>query len=237
MLVLIDVYRRRLAGRGPFRNVRCTFAHLESCSAYGERMAREAPSTWRALCRICGRLRRCRDLSLYQFPNGEIAGGRGYDTLLQADQASAAVGQLDKVLRRVHESPAVRSAVLDAASMVLAHSQSNSALALPHGELVIRPAAAVRRSLARRFYARGAMTMFFAGVAAATALAGVGIPFIAPVLLAATMTAVSAWASHRLTARIDRLEVLSAIEGPLTLHQPTRELPLATPALPNANYR
>src|SRR5688500_17061727 len=90
LLGFIAFYRRRLAGRGPFRNVRCTFARIESCSAFGERMAREAPSTWTAAYRILGRLRRCRELSLYECANGALGWGRGYDPLIATISAREA---------------------------------------------------------------------------------------------------------------------------------------------------
>jgi putative component of membrane protein insertase Oxa1/YidC/SpoIIIJ protein YidD len=58
---LIVTYRRWLSGRGPLRNVVCSFAREESCSAYGLRTAQQASSAPQAMGRILRRLRRCRE--------------------------------------------------------------------------------------------------------------------------------------------------------------------------------
>ncbi|HEY5928008.1 MAG TPA: hypothetical protein VIV11_40255 [Kofleriaceae bacterium] len=55
----IVVYRRWLSGRGPLRNVQCSFAREESCSAYGLRIMNAASSVRLAIGRIARRLRRC----------------------------------------------------------------------------------------------------------------------------------------------------------------------------------
>lgn len=61
---LIVTYRRWLSGRGPLRNVRCSFALEESCSAFGLRSARTATSWRQAIGRVARRLRRCREACL-----------------------------------------------------------------------------------------------------------------------------------------------------------------------------
>lgn len=61
---LILAYRRWLSGRGPLRGVRCSFAGEESCSAFGLRATREAPTARAAVGRIVRRLGRCRDACL-----------------------------------------------------------------------------------------------------------------------------------------------------------------------------
>ncbi len=61
---LILFYRRWLSGRGPLRDVRCSFAPHESCSAFGLRATSEAAGAWAALGRIKRRIRRCRDACL-----------------------------------------------------------------------------------------------------------------------------------------------------------------------------
>lgn len=61
---LILFYRRWLSGRGPLRDVRCSFAPHESCSAFGLRATSEAPGAREALGRIRRRIRRCRDACL-----------------------------------------------------------------------------------------------------------------------------------------------------------------------------
>ncbi len=61
---LIGFYRRWLSGRGPLRDVRCSFAPHESCSAFGLRATAEAPGARNAVGRIARRIRRCRDACL-----------------------------------------------------------------------------------------------------------------------------------------------------------------------------
>ncbi len=61
---LILAYRRWLSGRGPLRSVRCSFAGVESCSAYGLRATAEAGTARGAIGRILRRLGRCRDACL-----------------------------------------------------------------------------------------------------------------------------------------------------------------------------
>jgi hypothetical protein len=219
LLGLIRVYRQRLAGRGPFRNVRCTFAHLESCSAYGERIAREAPSTGAALRCICGRLRRCRDLSLFRFPDGALGWASRYDPLVSAVSPPDAVGALDDDLRQAGECSEVRVAVRDASLLVLDHARDG--YGRKSTALLVRNALAVRRSLRRRFHNRAAMSLFLVGLAAVGASAQAGIALFLPLMPAATIVTVSAWASHRLVERIDRLEVLSALEPPVAQPMPT----------------
>ena len=84
LVLAIRGYRRWLSGRGPLRRVRCTFDHghdTESCSAFGLRTVREAPSARVAIGRIQRRLRRCRDASLFALdaPDGTRALGWGAD--------------------------------------------------------------------------------------------------------------------------------------------------------------
>lgn len=64
LTALILFYRRWLSGRGPLRDVRCSFAPHESCSAFGLRATSEAPGARAALGRIVRRIRRCRDACL-----------------------------------------------------------------------------------------------------------------------------------------------------------------------------
>jgi hypothetical protein len=61
---LIVAYRRWLAGRGPLRRVRCSFALEDSCSTFGLRTAQTASSWRQAIARIARRLRRCREACL-----------------------------------------------------------------------------------------------------------------------------------------------------------------------------
>lgn len=58
-------YRRWISGRGPLRRVRCSFEQTESCSAFGLRVSRQAPSTSVAVRLIQARLRACGDAALH----------------------------------------------------------------------------------------------------------------------------------------------------------------------------
>jgi hypothetical protein len=229
LLGLIGVYRRCFAGRGPLRNVRCTFGRIESCSVFGERMARDAPTTWAAVSCIFRRLRRCRDLSLFRLPNNALGWGKGFDTLVRAPSRRDAVGNLDDVLARTGENADVRAAVREAAFWVLTHSGAAWRGGVQHSGLLVRDALAVRRAHTRRFYSRGAMAIVFAGLAMAAAVAGGGQLLIASLAAAGLLMATSAWTSRRLIARVGRLEILAAIEGPLTQQKLTIETTIAAP--------
>jgi putative component of membrane protein insertase Oxa1/YidC/SpoIIIJ protein YidD len=213
---LIRFYRRRLSGRGVFRHVRCTFTGLESCSAFGERIAREAPSTWAAICRILRRLKRCRHLSLFRFPSGALGWGRGYDALLRAESARDTVRNLDDALIRDGENAEVRAAAREAALLVLMHNGTFRGRRVPRSPLLLRDASAVRRMITRRLYSRTMAVLFFAAVAMVVTIAGFRMPFVAPFWLAGAVAALSMWASRRLLARLERLELLADIEGPFS---------------------
>jgi hypothetical protein len=180
-------------------------------------MAREAPSTWIAVRRILGRLRRCRELSLYRFSDSAVGWGKAFDAVVESPATNQAICILDDALEQAGESKPVRSAVREAALAVCENSCFvNLRKVRDNDVLIVRNAAAVRRSLTRRVYSRAAMSLFSAGLSAAAVLAGASIALIAPLMLAAAITAASAWASRRVIARIDRLEVLVALEGPVT---------------------
>lgn len=108
LVAAIRLYRARVSGRGPLRNVLCTFGRCESCSAYGLRIAeRHATSFPHALILILGRLRRCRTSSVYRVGRG-LRWGEAYDALEPVDDIAA----------RVHETPATRLALLRAATSI-----------------------------------------------------------------------------------------------------------------------
>ena len=71
LIAAIIGYRRWLSGRGPLARVRCTFHHSESCSAFGLRAARDAPTVTAALGRIRRRLRRCRGAALFAMTTAD----------------------------------------------------------------------------------------------------------------------------------------------------------------------
>jgi hypothetical protein len=214
LLAAIGFYRRRLSGRGPFARCRCTFGQLESCSAFGERTAREAPSTPAAVRRIVRRLVRCRDLSLFHLEDGGLGGGRGYDALLRAVGPAAAVRALDGALVRDGESSAVRAAVGRAVALVAAAQPVRRGPASAPA-LLIRDAAAVRRALRCRRRSRAAVALAAGGLGGTAALAGCGAFLILPLFLTAVLAAVSARAARRRLGRLERLELFAALEGPL----------------------
>ena len=91
--VLVLAYRRWLSGRGPLRDVACTFAHAESCSAYALRLL-ESRGGLRALRLIRRRLRRCGDASLYRLSSGRLGWGELHE------RSDAAVARQRRSARR-----------------------------------------------------------------------------------------------------------------------------------------
>ncbi len=103
-------YRRWISGRGPLRRVRCSFAPDESCSAYGLRITREAPTTAIAIGRIRRRLRRCREACL-------VADGRA---LSWSGCHDASPTELERRLVEDGERPAAVAIMLAARAGVAA---------------------------------------------------------------------------------------------------------------------
>lgn len=127
----ILAYRRWASGRGPLRRVGCTFAHGESCSAYGLRMAETSPSLGLALARIRGRLRRCRDASVYRVHREQrrdaLAWGCDHDD----------PHALEAQLCAARERSSTRAAVL-AVSLEVARYRGRWALAAELAEALAR---------------------------------------------------------------------------------------------------
>ncbi|EDM79363.1 hypothetical protein PPSIR1_02381 [Plesiocystis pacifica SIR-1] len=127
----ILAYRRWASGRGPLRRVGCTFAHGESCSAYGLRMAETSPSLGLALARIRGRLHRCRGASVYRVHRGArrdaLAWGCDHDE----------PHTLEDELCAARERPSTRAAVL-AVSLEVARYRGRWALAAELAEVLAR---------------------------------------------------------------------------------------------------
>jgi len=105
---LIGFYRRWISGRGPLRDVRCSFAPHESCSAFGLRATAEAPSARAAIGRIARRIRRCRDACLVTdghalswTPLHDRAPTEIVDELRADGEGAAAIAQLLRVRRAV----------------------------------------------------------------------------------------------------------------------------------------
>jgi putative component of membrane protein insertase Oxa1/YidC/SpoIIIJ protein YidD len=178
---LIVLYRRWLSGRGPLRDVRCSFAPHESCSAFGLRATSESSGGLEALGKIRRRIRRCRDAclisdghalswtALHDRDPGEIVGD------LRAD------GEGDAAIEKLLHA---RRAVAIWRSDVVAIAACDALLADPARprppRVVAEPA---MRSRARR---RLIVLGVFAVVAA---IAIVGMPWIGGVALGATSLA------------------------------------------------
>lgn len=105
-------YQRHVSGRGPLRQVHCSFEGHESCSHYGLRALREQPTLRAAVKAIHRRLRRCREAALYRQPDGALGWGplyqRGCDDLTRFTQ------ELDDA----RELPTTRRALLLGVSLV-----------------------------------------------------------------------------------------------------------------------
>lgn len=145
LLWWILFYRRWISGRGPMRRVRCTFHHGETCSAFGLRAAREAPSFRVAWGRIRRRTRRCRNASIYDCspPGGPRALGWGSDHDRPLDELLAELSADD-------ERPEARATVL-AARLAVARFRGDLidlAQVAPHRAL-LPPAQIVLRNAAR----------------------------------------------------------------------------------------
>lgn len=214
LIAAIRFYRRRLAGRGLLRAVRCTFEQCESCSAYGERMIREAPSALVALARIRRRLRRCRQLSLYRLPDGGLGWGDAYDGLL--DDRALALQRIDSMLAEDGEGAAVRDAVHRAGAEVLVHAGRARGLPVDHTSthLLARDAAAVERALTRRIRRR----LTWAGilVVCGTLCWAGGLAALPAMLFGfgGVVAAAFTWPSMMLRGRLHRMTILHAIDEP-----------------------
>ena len=199
----IDGYRRWLSGRGPLTRVRCTFHHGETCSAYGRRVAAEAPGALAALRLIRGRLRRCADTSLYTLPADDGAAdvlgwGPAYDRPLAAWQDE---------LERARELPSTSASLLRARAAVARwrgdHVELRALAALPppppSPRLLVRRARAERRAVALACLRPALVAL--ALVALALALAP---PLVAAAVATLALAAVAARAG-RLAGRARRL--------------------------------
>ena len=207
LLAAIRLYRRRLSGRGPFAKIRCTFEALESCSAYGERVAAVSPSLVVALLRIRRRLRRCRHLSLYRLDGGRLGWGRDFDAALVSEESAR---QLDEALAQDVEGEAVREAMRCAANLVAMRPSVCNAKSAPG--LLLRDASAVRRRFRKGAWMRLAVAIILILVAGVTFQYQATVA--AMLLVASLASAYAAVGSRRMLRRLDWLDVLAAIEGP-----------------------
>jgi len=174
---LIAFYRRWLSGRGPLRDVRCSFAPHESCSAFGLRATAEASGAREALGRIRRRIRRCGDACL--ISDGHALSWTPFhdrqpfeivDELRADGEGDAAIGKLLHVRRAVAiwRSDLVAIAACDA---LLADP------ARPRPHVVAEPA--IRSRARRRLVVLGM-------VAVVAAIAILGMPWIGGFALGVT---------------------------------------------------
>jgi putative component of membrane protein insertase Oxa1/YidC/SpoIIIJ protein YidD len=215
LLAVIRFYRRHLSGRGPLRRVRCTFAGLESCSAYGERIVQETPSAWMAMRRILRRLRRCRHLSLYHLKDGKFGWGCDYDVALGGVCVEEAARRMDSALAADGEGTRVRTSVVRATLLVATAVGQTVAPAAGSSPLpLIRSGTAVQQLFAQRQRQRMLASVAAAALGTVAVFLNLGTVVIALCFLLAGMEMILAMSARRILRRLSWLEVLSAIEGP-----------------------
>ncbi len=213
LLFLVRFYRRRLSGRGPLARVRCTFAGMESCAAFAERILIETPSTLQAVRRILRRLSRCRHLSLYRLPSGRLGWGSDYDAVLTASSPLEGARRLENSLAEDGEGGSVRAAVHRAAALVTV-----AAATVPHQAAaaplpVVRDSNALQQTFRRRF--RGhCLLAAFALTSGTIAWLGDCGALVVVVCLIALLGFVRARSAQAVLRRLEWLEVLASIEGP-----------------------
>jgi putative component of membrane protein insertase Oxa1/YidC/SpoIIIJ protein YidD len=207
-------YRRWLAGRGPLARVRCTFAHTESCSAFGLRVAlREARSLVEALKLILRRLRRCGAASLYELPDA-VSWGEIYDDCdpAELDARLAEDREIASTRALLHRSAglvAVRCGRRDDAREHLARSV---ALCNPSPRPCVRRTTRLARTLRVRLWRRLVLLSALAAV--------LGLSLSGPALWigfgAVLAGALVSTAAHRRRARRHAsLEAASAFTVPM----------------------
>ncbi|MEZ4401508.1 MAG: membrane protein insertion efficiency factor YidD [Kofleriaceae bacterium] len=218
VVLAIRGYRRWLSGRGPLARVRCTFASGASCSAYGLRAARTAPTVGAALGQIRRRLRRCRDASVYAVDSGgrhALGWGALHDVPLAEVEAS---------LGADGEDAADRATVLAARALVARWRGDALALvevtAARRGLPAARPQ--VRRVPTWRDVARG-LVPSTAALASVVAVLAHLAPVVAPLAAAAAVGLVLARlrVAYRQRARLRRQARADQLRGALpVLHAP-----------------
>jgi putative component of membrane protein insertase Oxa1/YidC/SpoIIIJ protein YidD len=192
---LILAYRRWISGRGPLRNVRCSFAPEDSCSAFGLRAARSSPTARIAIGRILRRIGRCRDACL-------LTDGRALSWMEAHDRPPAMIvaemtadGEArTAVLRMLHARQAVaiwradRQGIHDCAHEIEALRARDTDPRIPEAIAPVMPPPRVCSHPAVQQRARRRLIAF--GVLALVALAVVGVqPWIGGLALGLTATA------------------------------------------------
>lgn len=196
LIALIVVYRRWVSGRGPLRGVVCSFApgaagpEGESCSAYGLRAAREAPTTRAALGRIARRLRRCGDVGL-------VADGAALSWAAAHDQPPAALR--DAMVADAERAPAIERMLASRRAVAVWRAELPALRACGRGHR--RPPVHAAAGIARRARDRIARFATFAVLAALLAWSA---PWSAG-LVAAALTAATAIAARTAIAWHRRL--------------------------------
>ena len=183
---LIVFYRRWLSGKGPLRDVRCSFAPHESCSAFGLRATSEAPTARAAIGRIARRIRRCRDACLVTdghalswTPLHDRTPVEIVDELRADGEGAAAIDRLLRVRRAVAIWRADRPSIR-ACDELLADPATGIAAAARATRVCAEPAI---RSRARRRLA------IFGVVAAVAVAVAIFLPWVGGLTLGLAATA------------------------------------------------
>ncbi len=211
-MLLILWYRRRLSGRGPLARVGCTFAHTESCSAYGLRVALEARSLLDAVWLILARLRRCGTASLYEQPGG-ISWGEAFDDCDPADLDARLVTALEteKTRALMHRSAGLVAVRCGRRGDAREHLARAAALSDTSPRPCVRRSPRLARSLRARLHRR-LLVLSVASVGLSISLSGVML-WIG--LSGIFISALATTATHRRRARRhDNLMVASAFTVP-----------------------
>ncbi len=214
LLWMIAFYRKWLSGRGPFRSVRCTFEHTESCSSYGLRVAQNGSALLPVIRLIVRRLQCCERASLYRI-DGTLVWERLYD---QYDTPA----ELERYLVQSQELTSTRSAVLQALAWI-ARFQGNRKVqrqcqplrrSLPVSQrLILRNALGFRRSLRRKLAVRVTLAM----VPLLAALCFTSAWWILVGLAVTSMLVLSTWvAQSRRYRRIEQIIAASQFIVPST---------------------
>jgi len=182
-------------------------------------MAREAPNTMAAILAIARRLQRCRGLSLYRLGNGSPGWGRAHDAVAGSADPDEVLRRLDVHLLKCGEQLAVRNAVQRSGRLVAIASGSSPGRGerpVDTRNLLIRDGVTLQRRQKRR--ARNRALLALASLSAGGILAATGMKMAViagcTIFLLSLPVALSALASRRALRRLERLEILSAIEGP-----------------------
>ena len=195
--------------------MRCTFGGIESCSAFGRAgPAGGAFDGRRGLPDRPPPEEVPRPLPLPISGRGARLGGR-VRRGRRGDAPREAPARLEGALGKDGEGPAARAAARRAAALVIAATASRSPPPPPDlgPGIVVRDAGASRRAFGRRL--RSGSLLATVAIAIAAFLSWASSPIaVAPFLAAAGLGALTSLRARALLRRLDRQEVLAALEYP-----------------------